>query len=295
MLPRPSILLRARFEPYQIFAPQRTAEWHRARRGRIGASTAAVPCGISPHASPRHLYESLHEQGYDPRPWDFPSNEMTAHGTKYEGLARIHYEFLTGNTVRETGLWMHDAYSPYEHSTPDGLVEEAAPRSLAARRYLGDCDGSGRLVPVDGGLEIKCPFFDLYAHVPCYYLAQTQQQARTKQLAWIDFFIYGHRVQQCALWRIYYCAAWTEWAERRFELFARCRSADEVSRTLPHLPRAMQTLVDTDWNWSAAARAQGVSIEVLREHLPRTPVRIEPRFKANLRTRCITRDFERAI
>lgn len=279
-----------RTEPrYQVFAPQRSLEWHKSREGRIGASTAAVALGISPHNSPFEYWSAFFEPGIDPRFRDFPSNVATRHGTRYEALACMVYEMLTGNVVRQTGMWLNEQTFLYEHSTPDGLVEERPCSDHAHRQWFPDADGSGTRCPVDGGLEIKCPLYKLYEHVPAYYLAQVQQQMRTKRLPWGDFFVYFRKEQTCALWRIYYCEAWTAWAEAKFETFAACRSRDEVKQRVPWLQRSMQELVDTDWNWDAAARKEGKPVSYLKKHLPNVPVRIEHRFNCSLRERTIVR------
>lgn len=267
---------------YQVFAPQRSLEWHVARYGRIGASTSGVPCGISPYNGPLHLYEVLFKPGLDPRCWDFPSNEATAHGTKYEPLACMLYELTTGNCVAQTGLWINTRYPAWEHSSPDGIVYEPGCAISSWRQlvFLGD----NLWIVGDGLLEIKCPIFKLYCHVPAYYAAQTQQQMRTRNFGWTDFFVYFHEGLECALWRIYRCEAWNAWTDRRYKIFAACRSIAEASYRLPPLAHSMQTLIDTNWDWVAAARAQKVSVAFLKEHLPLTPLRIEKRWHINLQT-----------
>src|SRR5205814_2147764 len=114
---------------------------------------------ISDYNAPADLWQVLFDPGIDPRLWDFPSNEATTHGTRFEPLARILYERLTGNSAWETGLWMHPEACPlWLHSSPDGFVREAvfsaAAPPLLLRRLMAD--GVGMFL-VNGGLEIKCP------------------------------------------------------------------------------------------------------------------------------------------
>ena len=276
---------------YQVFAPQRTLEWFVARYGRIGASTAAVPCGISPHNAPRDLWQVLFAPGVDPRMWDFPSTVETAHGTKYEPLACMLYELLSGNWVTQTGLWINANFFSWEHSSPDGFVYD--PSCVSPWRRLVEV-AAGVFKLVDHLLEIKCPLYKLYESVPAQYLAQVQQQMRTLDFGYADFFVYHHEEAQCALWRIYRCDAWTEWSERKFETFAQCKSADEAHARLPWLAKSMQVLIDTQWNWRAAAAAQSVTVEHLKAHLPNTPVRIERLWQANLRTTTLQRACARS-
>lgn len=265
--------------PIQIYALQRGREWHLARVGRIGASTGGVPLGISAYNSPQDLWQVLFDAGIDPRYWDFPSTPETWHGTRYEPLACMLYERLTGNTVKQTGLWMNPGRWPlWVHATPDGLVREAV--ETGARRHC--LDGEGRPWPCNGLLEIKCPVYKMYASVPAGYLAQTQQQMWTLDFEWVDFFVYFREEATASLWRVHRSRGWEAWARTKIELFRSCASKQEARTRLPWLAKEMQALIDSDWNWATVARQQRKSETYLREHLPTERVHIEHRWRVQL-------------
>jgi len=276
--------------PFQIFAPQRSKEWHQTRYGRVGASSSGTVLGISPYAGPEHIWQTLFDPGLDPRLWDFPSTEATEHGTRYEPLAALIYMLLTGNLHYDTGLWINPNHALWEHSSPDGVVFERGGGATTRPCLFQLADG--RWVLVHGGLEIKCPLYKLYENVPAQYLAQMQQQARTLGLPWVDFFVYFREGNECALWRVYYSHEWTEWATKRYELFQSMRSREQCAREMPCLAHQMQMLIDTAWDWRAVAQRYRVSVDYLKSHLPNTPVRIERRWRANLATRTM-QSFEK--
>ena len=55
----------------------------------------------------------------------FAGNANTAHGLKYEPVARAHYEALMGRRVQDGGFWV-DIQCPWMGVSPDGIVD--APR-----------------------------------------------------------------------------------------------------------------------------------------------------------------------
>lgn len=262
-----------------VHAPQRSLEWFIARYGRIGASTGGVPLGISAYNAPADLWEKLFTPGIDPTIWAFPSNEATAHGTKYEPLACALYETLSGNRVWETGMWSNRLCS-WVHASPDGLVEQ---RPHARRHDADTLQTSADIdvtAPPFGLLEIKCPLYKMYPYIPAGYLAQMQQQMWTLDCEWCDFFVYYRDGGECALWRVHRSRAWQHWALRKLELFRTSRSKEECTARLPWLCHEMQSLIATDWDFERVAREHRRSVEFLKAHLPCERVRIERRWAA---------------
>jgi putative phage-type endonuclease len=96
-------------------------------------------------------------------------------GTDTEPQARMAYEFMTGETVDETGFVLHPSIQGFGAS-PDGLV------------------GS------DGLIEIKCPnsatHIDtlLSEKVPAKYITQMQVQMMCTGREWCDFVSFDPRL-----------------------------------------------------------------------------------------------------
>jgi len=91
-------------------------------------------------------------------------------GIDYEPVARLQYELITGNTVEETGLWLHDTIEC--GASPDGLVND------------------------DALLEIKNPLPSNHiatlqsGKVPKQYIAQVQGQLWITGRQYCDFVSY---------------------------------------------------------------------------------------------------------
>lgn len=111
----------------QIHFEQRTQAWLDARKGKITASLAAACLGLDKYCSRQKAWRTI--LGREP---EDIGNRHLARGVLFEPKARWEYEVLTGNTVVETGFWIHDSL-PWLGCSPDGLIGE------------------------DGGFECKCP------------------------------------------------------------------------------------------------------------------------------------------
>ena len=96
-------------------------------------------------------------------------NEAMKRGVELEPEARLCYELMTGNTVKQVGLCMSDfGYA----CSPDGLVGE------------------------DGGIEIKCPTLATHTcylfhnELPSEYFQQVQGNLLVTGRKWWDFVSY---------------------------------------------------------------------------------------------------------
>lgn len=102
-------------------------------------------------------------------------NQHTEWGNFYEDYARERYEFLTGNTVRQVGLY-YSPWSDWVAVSPDGLVDPT------------------------GGIEIKCPSTskEHLRHIvygPGKYTAQIQGCMMVTGRQWWDFVSYDPRLE----------------------------------------------------------------------------------------------------
>jgi putative phage-type endonuclease len=164
-----------------IDAPQRSEEWFaerlkRATGSRFGDIMATTKSGYS--TSRKNYAAEL--VAYRLTGWREESytNRYMQWGIDNEPVARLQYELQTGNTVEETGLWVHDEIMA--GASPDGFVGE------------------------DGCIEIKCPntatHLDtlLKQRVPYQYLYQVQGQMWITGRKWCDFISFDPRLPDYA-------------------------------------------------------------------------------------------------
>ena len=111
---------------------QGTDEWFAARLGKPSASAFSRLITVSgkPSSSASKYIDELAGERLTGESEPFYSNSHMARGTELEPEARDHYEFVTGNSVKEYGFILDD--SQEFGCSPDGIIQE-------------------------GGLEIKCP------------------------------------------------------------------------------------------------------------------------------------------
>lgn len=95
-------------------------EWLDARRQGIGASDAAAVCGVSPWATPLHVYlDKVGELPHTPEPTDGP----LYWGLRLEDVLAEEYERRTGRTVRKPVDGFLDRLSlGWQRATPDRIV-----------------------------------------------------------------------------------------------------------------------------------------------------------------------------
>jgi putative phage-type endonuclease len=152
---------------------QRSAEWHKARAGRITASQVGAILGNAPYATRDDVMRRMVRE-YHGAPAEFEGNIATEYGTRNEPGALTEYIMETGERVDAVGFITRDDWSG---CSPDGLI--------------GD----------DGGLEIKCPFskrkdtapeFLFLADQPHYY-DQVQFSLWVTGREWWHFYQWSPR------------------------------------------------------------------------------------------------------
>lgn len=157
---------------------QRSDEWFAARLGRVTGSRVAdvIARTKSGYSASRANYmaELICERLTGQQGERFTSPAMIW-GTETEPQARAAYEFVTDNSVTETGLALHPTIADFGAS-PDGLVAEM------------------------GLVEIKCPstathletLLDEVIHGK--YLTQMQAQMACTGREWCDFVSFDPRL-----------------------------------------------------------------------------------------------------
>lgn len=149
--------------------PQGSEGWHRARAGKIKASTCIVWEHMHPHMS---VQEAVRQEvrailGAES---EFVTNPAVEHGHKMEDYGRIKLEEINRYKVDETGLVVHSEHS-FLAASPDGLVG------------------------ITGGIEIKCPYYakkpySVFEDSKIMYLWQCYMVMEVCDLDWMDFICY---------------------------------------------------------------------------------------------------------
>ncbi len=251
---------------YRIHADQRTDEWFIARGFRIGASSGAVVCGISPKIIPMSFWVKHYQPGPDPVMWAFVVTEPVAKGNLLEPVVRVAYELITGRVAIEAPMYINSECT-WVHASPDGIVSERG-------RYVPDGDGL---------LEIKCPYWHMYGDTPpIEYVHQCLQQMWVAERPWNDLVAYYEPTNHFKCWRIYHCESWKTWALRRMRIFRDCNSEEEVQQKCPAFGKQAQLMLETDWSWQKTAHKYGCSIEYLKSYLPPEIPRIDRIFEFTL-------------
>jgi putative phage-type endonuclease len=159
---------------------QRTAEWFKARAGKVTASRvsdviAKTKAGYSEKRA-AYMMELIAERLTGDTGDHFPSSAMQW-GIDHEALARSAYEAARGVMVEEVGFIQHPTI-PMSGASPDGFVG------------------------VDGIIEIKCPTTRTHlgtvmaVGVPDGYLAQIGWQLECTGRAWCDFVSFDPRLPE---------------------------------------------------------------------------------------------------
>jgi putative phage-type endonuclease len=160
------------------YAPQGSDAWLKVRNSIVSGTTIGPICGNGKYQSALDVFKS--QNGLvEP----FCGNKFTAHGIKYEPLARRRLEELTGGCCYELGLVLHETI-PGLGASPDGLMYIPAP----------DQDLPGEWV----GVEIKNPYQARVAQddVPEHYKDQVQLVGTILQVQTMYFFNY--RPAECS-------------------------------------------------------------------------------------------------
>lgn len=146
---------------------QRSEEWFKARVGVITGSRVGAILGVNPYQSADDVLRDMVREHFGAEK-EFTGNAATNHGEKMEPVALAFYEKHSGNKVEQTGIVFHEEYS-WLGASPDGLIG------------------------IDGGLEIKCPYWakqPYSVHEKPSYYAQCQHVMAVCDLDWMDFLCY---------------------------------------------------------------------------------------------------------
>jgi len=149
---------------------QRSPEWYEMRRDKLTASSIATAVGDDNYKT---KYNLIHDKLTNA---PHVSNIHTTWGTKYEEIATLFYQLITGTTIKEFGLVPHPDF-PIFGASPDGICDHTGPMEYCARM-----------------LEIKCPTRREFwktgnksKHMPHHYWMQMQGQMEVCDLDECDF------------------------------------------------------------------------------------------------------------
>ena len=201
---------------------QRSEEWFKARVGVITGSRVGSILGVNPYQSADDVLRDMVREYFGAEK-EFTGNAATNHGEKMEPVALAFYERHSGNSVEQTGIVFHEEHK-WLGASPDGLIG------------------------IDGGLEIKCPYWakqPYSVHEKPSYYAQCQHVMAVCELEWMDFLCYIND-DSFLLERLQREADWLPTNLPKFEKFrARYLEAisDEKSASL-HLGSSEQHISD---------------------------------------------------
>lgn len=156
------------------YPSQRSPKWFEMREGSITASDAGCVLNNNKHELPYKIYVKKIQKP------PFEASLMCYHGTKYEQIATMRYEFINDVTVTEFGLIKHPEYN-FLACSPDGIINQFK------------SDGKSKTKHVGVMLEIKCPAMrkirddDPFFGIP-YYADQVQLQLEVCGLKKCDFW-----------------------------------------------------------------------------------------------------------
>lgn len=134
---------------------QGSPEWHKFRKGKIGASMAGAIMGVSPFSTALQLWEEIQFN------IERPKNEAMRRGSSMEEEARI---------------WVNNHMAFGKHYSPMVVQRLDHPQIISSLDgYLEDQDGNPHI------LEIKCGGMRLHeealdGRIPIYYLYQMYHQ-----------------------------------------------------------------------------------------------------------------------
>jgi putative phage-type endonuclease len=143
---------------------QRSPEWYELRKEILTASSLAAAIGHC-HFKTRDelIYDKIVETPFEPNP-------ITEWGVKYEEIATLFYQSITGTVIKEFGMIPHPTF-PIFGASPDGICDDTGPMEFCSRM-----------------LEIKCPPKRKFTKsVPPHYMMQMQGQLEVCDLDECDF------------------------------------------------------------------------------------------------------------
>lgn len=173
-------------------APQRSPEWLKRKRGKIGSSklnlwlaVSKAKTGAGKPLKARLDYEKelMFERQFDTNFETWVSGAMQD-GIDFEDFAREQYEKITGNALTECGCW----YNDYFVASPDRII--STPENVGV-----------------GLVEIKIlkdnSFIDVLAYgVPKKYWQQMQGQMWASGYTFCDFVAVNFNTKKVAIIRV---------------------------------------------------------------------------------------------
>lgn len=146
---------------------QRSEAWFKARVGVVTGSRVGSILGVNPYQTRADVMRDMVREYFGAEK-EFTGNVATRHGEAMESVAISFYEAHAGVKVDQVGMVKHDKYD-WIGASPDGLIG------------------------LDGGLEIKCPYwakepYSVYDK-PSYF-AQCQLVMEVCDIEWMDFVCY---------------------------------------------------------------------------------------------------------
>jgi putative phage-type endonuclease len=117
-------------------APQRSQQWHEARKAKITGSVSGAILGLNPYMTPDAVMRRL-VRDYHGQESEFTGNIATEYGQLNEPMALLGFINKYGYAVDEVGFCVHANYA-WLGASPDGIFENNMGEQCI--------------------LEIKCPF-----------------------------------------------------------------------------------------------------------------------------------------
>jgi hypothetical protein len=164
---------------------------------------------------------------------DNSSGKSVKFGKQMEPQLRKIYEHITGNVVKPIGFIFHQ--NENVGATPDGIVDR-------------DQELQERIV-----IEIKCPYFREYDHIPPEYMAQIQMQMEVTDSKACDFICYFHKNKTVKIWRVFRSKIYWRWMSDLINKFVNAVKQDiPPSKTdIPTIGHEAEQLAASDYNFNA--------------------------------------------
>ncbi len=159
------------------FPPQRSEGWFALRHGAVTASDGGIVVHENHYEMPyKILIKKIPGKPFEP-------SAACYHGTKYEQIATMIYEYRMNVKVVDFGLIRHPKYS-FLAASPDGIIGHYKHDGKHLTKYVGRM------------LEIKCPVTrpikttgEIRGNIcPSYYWVQVQLQLECCNLNECDFW-----------------------------------------------------------------------------------------------------------
>jgi putative phage-type endonuclease len=177
---------------------QQSPEWFKARESRLTASDFGSAAGVKGAYNTRQKLWEL-KTGRD---W-VEANEYMQYGLDTEPIAKVAFEIITGDIVRDSDLVIHPDHN-FLACSPDGLID------------------SGSV------LEIKCPTRAVHSQISEQFLGQIFGQLACTGRETALFFSYHPRGQR--LWQVKWSEEYWSWMFPLLEEFWNHVIEDECPR-----------------------------------------------------------------